>query len=300
MISVNGLTKTYGSRDVVDDVSFGCVEGTVTGLLGPNGAGKSTTLKMILDLAAATRGSATIGGARYKDLAHPGQTVGVSLDASGLHPGRTVQETLRLAARIIQVPRTRADQIMEEVGLGSHRSKLVRKCSLGMRQRLSIGVALLGDPEYIILDEPVNGLDPGGIAWIRQLLRDKAEAGHTVLLSSHLLREVESIADEVVIMNSGRVVVQGILSELIADESGVVVAASDLDQLRQALDKEQITYRKQGADIYASATPEQVGQLALDHRVRLTKLVTATSDRIESMYFESTSREPVAVGKAVE
>ena len=238
------ISKRYGSRSVVDGVTFECLTGTVTGLLGPNGAGKSTTLKMLLDLVAPTRGSATVNGIRYKDLPHPGRTVGVSLDASGLHPGRTIQETLRLTAKIIGVPRGRADEVMEEVRLGSDGKKLVSKCSLGMRQRLSIGIAILGDPEYLVLDEPVNGLDPGGIAWMRELLRRKAAAGHTVLLSSHLLREVESVADRVVIMGSGRVIVQGTLSELIVGETGVLVAASDQEALRRALTREDIAHEK--------------------------------------------------------
>ena len=292
MICVADLTKSYGGRAVVDGVSFDCAPGTITGLLGPNGAGKSTTLKMLLNLVAPTRGSATIGGVRYRDLTHPARTVGVSLDASGLHPGRSVLETVRIAAKTIGVSAVRADQVLELVDIGAERKKAVRNCSLGMKQRLSLGLALLGEPEYLILDEPVNGLDPGGISWIRQLLRQTAAVGHTVLLSSHLLREVDAVADNLVIMNRGRVAVQGSMGQLLAGEAGVLISATNQAALRHALEAAGIAHHKHGVDVYAEATPERVGQLVIDHKVVVTKLVGAVSDRVESLYFDSTSDEP--------
>jgi ABC-2 type transport system ATP-binding protein len=291
LINVIGLTKAYGRRVVVDDVTFTCAPGTVTGFLGPNGAGKTTTLKMLLNLVRPTSGSATIGGVHYRSLPQPGRTVGASLDPDGLHPGRTVLETLRLAAHVMGAAPTRVDAVLGEIGLAGERRKTVRACSLGMRQRLSIGVALLGEPDYLILDEPVNGLDPAGIAWIRELLRRQAAAGSTVLLSSHILREVESIADRLVIMDGGRIVVQGTMADLVEARTGVLVAATDLERLQQALAAAAVAHHDEGTSVYAAATPEQIGQLAIDHRIVLTKLVVASADRIESLYFDSTGRE---------
>ncbi|MEU7656421.1 ATP-binding cassette domain-containing protein [Micromonospora taraxaci] len=290
MISVTDICKDFGGRAAVTDVSFDCVPGTITGLLGPNGAGKSTVLKMLLGLVSPTRGLATIDGVPYRELPNPGRTVGVSLDASGLHPGRTLRGTIRLAASIIGVPTARADEVLAQVGLAPEYGKLVRNCSLGMRQRLSIGLALLGEPRYLILDEPVNGLDPSGMAWIRRLLQQHAEQGHTVLLSSHLLKEVESIADNLVIIDQGRVAARGTLAELIGSEPGVLVSATDAAALRDALDKEGIEHHRQGGDVFARTLAERIGQLALDHGIVVTKLTVASTDRIEQMYFESISR----------
>ncbi|GFJ83091.1 hypothetical protein Phou_072710 [Phytohabitans houttuyneae] len=201
MISVEHLTKRYGTHTAVDDVSFRCETGTVTGFLGPNGAGKSTTMRMICGLTPPTGGAASVDGVPYRRLPNPGRRVGVLLDASAQHPGRTGRETLSLAAHVMGVDRGRVDALLDLVGLDAKAGrKRVRQYSLGMRQRLGLAHALLGDPRVLILDEPANGLDPEGIFWMRGVLRDFADRGGTVLLSSHLLREVEAVADRLVVI----------------------------------------------------------------------------------------------------
>jgi ABC-2 type transport system ATP-binding protein len=218
MIEVENLSKRYGSVAAVTDVSFRCAPGTVTGFVGPNGAGKSTTLRMICGLAEPSSGRATVLSRAYAAIPNPGRHVGVLLDASALHGGRTGEETLNVAALTLGVGRDRVAAVLEEVGLaGQAARKRVRAYSLGMRQRLGLAHALLGEPEVLILDEPANGLDPGGIVWMRRLLRDFADRAGTVLLSSHLLREVEKIADELVVIGGGRVVAHGAADELLVD-----------------------------------------------------------------------------------
>jgi ABC-2 type transport system ATP-binding protein len=218
MIQVENLSKRYGSVAAVSDVSFRCRPGTVTGFVGPNGAGKSTTLRMICGLAAPSSGTATVLGSRYRGIPNPGRRVGVLLDATAQHGGRTGEETLTVAAMTLGVGHDRVATVLEEVGLaGKAARKRVRTYSLGMRQRLGIGHALLGEPEVLILDEPANGLDPEGIVWMRRLLRDFADCAGTVLLSSHLLREVEKIADELVVISDGRIVAHGAADELLVD-----------------------------------------------------------------------------------
>ena len=196
MITVEGLTRKYGSFTAVDNVSFVCQPGRVTGFLGPNGAGKTTTMRVMVGLTPPTAGRVTIGGHLYSDIPNPGRHVGVLLDASAQHAGRTGREILELGARTMGLPATRVDEMLELVSLTPVEAKRrLRNYSLGMRQRLGIAHALLGDPSVLILDEPANGLDPAGIRWMRGLLKGYAERGGTVLLSSHLLHEVEQIAD---------------------------------------------------------------------------------------------------------
>ena len=226
MIRINDLTKRFGGTYAVRDVSFTCEQGSVTGFLGPNGAGKSTTLRMLTGLTPATSGTATIGGRRYGELPNPGRVVGVMLDASAQHPGRTGRETLRLGAALLGMPTRRADELLEYVGLGGAARQRVKDYSLGMRQRLGIASALLGDPVVLVLDGPANGLDPEGIRWMRGLLRDFAAAGGTVLLSSHLLPEVEATADRLVVIGRGEVRANGSLAELLGD-AGVIVRSPD-------------------------------------------------------------------------
>ena len=210
MIDVIRLSKRYGDRLAVDAVSFRCEPGTVTGFLGPNGAGKSTTLRMICGLTAPTSGTALVCGVRYGSLANPGRRVGVLLDATAQHGGRTGREVLTLSARVLAVAATRVDEVLDLVGLSARdAAKRVGGYSLGMRQRLGLAHALLGEPAGLILDEPATGLDPEGIRWLRGLLRGYAERGGTVLLSSHLLAEVERVADRLVVIARGRVVRQG-------------------------------------------------------------------------------------------
>jgi ABC-2 type transport system ATP-binding protein len=217
MIEVNELSKRYGDQVAVDGVSFRCERGTVTGFLGPNGAGKSTTLRMICGLTPPTSGEALVCGVPYRSLANPGRRVGVLLDASAQHAGRTGREVLALSALVLGVGAARVEELLDRVGLaGPAARKRVRGYSLGMRQRLGIAHALLGEPEVLILDEPANGLDPEGIRWMRSLLREHAARGGTVLLSSHLLHEVERTADRLVVITRGRVVAQGTRDELVA------------------------------------------------------------------------------------
>ena len=215
MISITNLSKRYGAVNAVRDVTFACSPGTITGFLGANGAGKSTTLRMLTGLTRPDAGSATIGGKAFTDLRNPARTVGVMLDTSALHVGRTGRATLRVAAMMAGVPTSRADELLEATGLASAASRRVGTYSLGMRQRLGLALALLGSPAVLILDEPANGLDPEGIAWIRGLLREHAARGGTVLLSSHLLAEVQATADRLVIISAGRIVAQGTLQQLL-------------------------------------------------------------------------------------
>jgi ABC-2 type transport system ATP-binding protein len=215
MITATGLTRHYGKLTAVDGVTFSCEPGTITGFLGPNGAGKSTTLRMIAGLARPDAGSATIAGQRYAELPNPARVVGTLLDASAMHSGRTGRATLRIAATVAGVPAKRADELLEAVGLAGAARRRVGTYSLGMRQRLGLAQALIGYPSVLILDEPANGLDPEGIAWIRALLRDFADRGGTVLLSSHMLPEVQAAADHVVVISAGRIVARGALADLL-------------------------------------------------------------------------------------
>ena len=217
MIEFKNLTKTYGDFNAVDDISFEVKPGTVCGFLGPNGAGKSTSMRCLVGLTVPTSGQALVLGQPYRELVAPAAQVGTMLDASALHPGRTGQEILRQGAIALGLPKSRVTEVLELVGLTSKEAKRrVGKYSLGMRQRLGIAHALLGSPSVLILDEPANGLDPAGIRWMRQLLRDFAKHGGAVLLSSHLLHEVQLIADELVMIGHGRIVASGSMQELLA------------------------------------------------------------------------------------
>ena len=210
MITLEHVSKSYGGFTAVDDVSFTALPGRVTGFLGPNGAGKSTSMRIMVGLTLADHGTATIGGHKYADIPNPGRHVGVLLDASAQHAGRTGREVLALSALTMGLPESRVEEMLELVGLSETESRRrVRNYSLGMRQRLGIANALMADPSVLILDEPANGLDPAGIHWMRSLLRGYAQRGGTVLLSSHLLHEVEMIADEMVLIGRGRIVAQG-------------------------------------------------------------------------------------------
>ena len=220
MIETDGLTKQLGGRTVVSDVTFRCEPGTVTGFLGPNGAGKTTTMRMLVGLSEPDSGDARILGGRYRDLPNPGRRVGILLDASAQHAGRRGREALAVSAQTMGVPAQRVDTLLELVGLDETAARRrVGQYSLGMRQRLGFAHALLGDPEVLILDEPANGLDPEGMRWMRGLLRGFADRGGTVLLSSHLLAEVEAVADRMMIIGGGRIQAQGTRAELLT-ESG--------------------------------------------------------------------------------
>ena len=218
MITFRHLTKRYGDVLAVDDISFTVEAGSITGFLGPNGAGKSTAMRCLTGLAFPTEGEALINGRRYRDIPNPSAQVGVLLDASAQHPGRTGRETLRSAATVMGAPRSRVDEVIKLAGLTAKEArKRVATYSLGMRQRLGIAQAFLGSPRVLILDEPANGLDPQGIHWMRTVLRRFADAGGTVLLSSHLLHEVQQVADRIVMIGHGRILTEGSIDDLTAD-----------------------------------------------------------------------------------
>jgi ABC-2 type transport system ATP-binding protein len=226
-IDVRGLTKKYGGL-VVDDISFTAEPGRVTGFLGPNGAGKTTTLRMLLGLVEPSAGSAEIGGTRYADLEQPVLRVGAVLEASGAHEGRTGRDHLRVLCRAAGLPMSRADEVLATVGLARVGGRRVRAYSLGLRQRLGIAAALLGDPQVLVLDEPGNGLDPAGIRWIRTFARSLAASGRTVLVSSHQLAEVEQLADDLVVIAAGRVVASGPLESVVGSHAGLEDAFLEL------------------------------------------------------------------------
>ena len=276
MITVEGVTRKYGDFTAVNDVTFTAESGRVTGFLGPNGAGKSTTMRVMVGLTRATSGTVTISGRRYVDLPNPGLEVGVLLDASAQHAGRTGREILTIAQQFMGLPRHRVEEMLEVVSLTqTEASRRVRDYSLGMRQRLGIATALIGDPEVLILDEPANGLDPAGIRWMRDLLRGYADRGGTVLLSSHLLHEIEVIADDIVMIGNGRIVAQGTKSELL-HAPGSVVRSADLRSLQRALGELGITasVSEDGA-LRTDVDPPLVGKVALEAGVALTELRTA-------------------------
>jgi ABC-2 type transport system ATP-binding protein len=292
MIIVDHLTKTYGAFTAVDDVSFACRPGTVTGFLGPNGAGKTTTMRVMTGLTPATSGQVTIGGLRYHDIPNPGRHVGVLLDASAQHAGRTGREVLVLGAMTMGLPKSRVDEMLALVGLTDAESgRRVRNYSLGMRQRLGIAHALLGDPEVLVLDEPANGLDPAGIRWMRGLLGSYADRGGTVLLSSHLLHEVEQIADEMILIGHGRIVARGDRKSLLAGATPSAVSlVTSLDNtaLSAALAERGHQVEAAGDGLKVNAGPEEVGRAALDAGVVLVDL-RAAGGGLEDLFLELTS-----------
>jgi ABC-2 type transport system ATP-binding protein len=290
MIESEGLTKRFGGRTVLHDVSFRCDPGTVTGFLGPNGAGKTTTMRLLCGLSRPDAGRATVLGGPYQDLPNPGRRVGILLDAGAQHGGRRGREALAVSAQLIGVDEQRVDALIERVGLDHHAArKRVKQYSLGMRQRLGIAHALLGEPEVLILDEPANGLDPEGMRWMRELLRDFADRGGTVLLSSHLLREVEAVADQLVIIGGGRVVAQGSRAELLAG-AGTLVGAPDEAALVAALDAAGLAVRAaDGGGFLVDAQPEEVGRAALAGGVALSRLGPSESAGLEQLFFDLTA-----------
>ncbi len=289
MITVENLTKRYGTFTAVDDISFTARPGTVTGFLGPNGAGKSTAMRMMTALTPPTSGRATILGRDYKSLPNPARHVGVMLDAAAQHPGRTGKEVLHLIGMQIGASRARVEQSLQLVGLTDAESKRrVRNYSLGMRQRLGLAGALMGDPQVLILDEPANGLDPQGIHWMRQLLRAYADQGGTVLLSSHLLHEVQIIADELVMIGRGKIVAQGSKAELLG-ASGTRVASLDNAALAAALRRRDLEVSADASGLVVRAEAETVGRIALDAGVVLTDLRSSSAEGLEEMFLALTA-----------
>jgi ABC-2 type transport system ATP-binding protein len=294
MITATSLTKNYGKARVVSDVSLHCEPGTITGFLGPNGAGKSTTLKMIVGLTRPDHGTSTVGGLPFVALPNPTRVVGTLLDPSAMHPGRTGRATLSIAARMAGVPIDRVEQLLDRVGLADAADRRVGGYSLGMRQRLGIAQTLVGDPQVLILDEPANGLDPEGIAWMRGLLRDFADRGGTVLLSSHLLHEVQATVDHLVVISQGAIVAAGRLQDLLASTS-LLVRTPDTEALAGALHAAGISYLS-GPDqtftvdmVAGRVTLETVARVAFNERVMLTELRASDSSGLEQLFFSLTA-----------
>jgi ABC-2 type transport system ATP-binding protein len=291
MITLQSLTKKYGRRTVVDNISFTAHHGRVTGFLGPNGAGKSVSMRMMVGLTQPTSGNVTFAGRRFADLANPGMEVGVMLDASAQHAGRSGREILTLAQQTTGVPARRVSELIRLVGLTeAEADRRVGSYSLGMRQRLGLAVALVAEPSVLILDEPANGLDPAGIRWMRDLLRDFADRGGTVLLSSHLLHEIQIIADDIVMIGNGRIVCQGSKAELLQGAGTVVrTRESDMDKLEQALRTAGVaTNRQAEGGLHADAPPDAVGSVALRAALALTELRVADGG-LEELFLHLTA-----------
>jgi ABC-2 type transport system ATP-binding protein len=273
-IRFQGVSKHFGQVQAVNDLSFTVEPGRVTGFLGPNGAGKTTSLRMLLGLVRPTSGSATFGGTAYRDLDRPLATVGAALEAASFHPGRSARNHLKVYAQAAGLPAARVDRTLEQVGLAEYADRRVGGYSLGMRQRLGLANALLGDPGVLVLDEPVNGLDPEGIRWIRGFLREMAEEGRTVLVSSHLLSEVQQSVDDVVILAKGRLVHRGTLASLGAESMvRTTVDSPDRATLRAALAATALTYEETPAGlVVADADATEVGRVAHLAHVQLSEL----------------------------
>ncbi len=291
MISISHLTKRYGHTTAVDDLEFDVQPGVVTGFLGPNGSGKSTTMRIIMGLDAPTAGRATINGQRYGDLKAPLHEVGALLDAGAVHPGRSARNHLRALAASNRIPASRVDEVLEFVGIASVANKKIGGFSLGMAQRLGIAAALLGDPPVLLFDEPVNGLDPEGIRWIREFFRSLAQEGRTVFVSSHLMSEMAVSADHIIVIGRGHLITQGSIDELTASIGGtVVVRSADNERLRTALERDGATVdvtndqtlRVSGRDA------ERVGTIALAIGVALFEL-TPRRASLEDVFMDLTA-----------
>ncbi|WP_426510288.1 ABC transporter ATP-binding protein [Dactylosporangium sp. McL0621] len=291
-IVVSGLTKQYRNVRAVDNLSFVVEPGRVTGFLGPNGAGKTTTLRMMLNLVTPTAGTATIGGHRYADVAEPLQLVGAILEASAAHKGRTARNHLRCVAAAGGFPNSRVDEVLELVGLTTAAKRKFRGYSLGMKQRLGIAQALLGNPQVLVLDEPANGLDPEGIRWMRGLLQGLAQQGRTVLVSSHLLSEMEVLADDVVIIAAGKLVTQGPVDQIIGQGSTQVTVRVRTPNIQELVTAVRgaggaVNPNGNGAHLITGLDAPAVGKLALQAGVELHELVAERPD-LEHVFLELT------------
>ena len=292
-VEIRDLRKHFGAIRAVDGLSFEVEAGRVTGFLGPNGAGKSTTLRALLGLIHPTTGSATFDGKRYGELERPSVQVGAVLEDTAFHPGRTARNHLRVLAAAGRHPLSRVDEVLAAVGLDRDADRRVKGYSMGMRQRLAIAAALLGDPQVLILDEPTNGLDPPGISWMRSLLRSQAEAGRAVLVSSHLLAEVAQSVDDVVVISNGALRGKGTLEEVLGRGEGAAteVRSPDAERLAGALEGQGFRVERH-ADrlVVAGAAPEQVGELAAAERIVLHGLA-ARSRSLEDAFLSLTGSE---------
>lgn len=278
-LKIEHLSKSFGAVRAVNDLTFTVEPGRVTGFLGPNGAGKTTTLRILLGLITPTDGHALIGNKKYGEITHPLKVVGSHLESTSFHPGRSGRDHMRIMAAGGGLPPTRIDMLLDLVGLTKTAGRRVGTYSLGMRQRLGLAAALLGDPDVLILDEPANGLDPEGIRWLRSFLRHLASDGRTVFLSTHLLGEIQQMADDVVIINRGRLVTAGPVKELENQVGGeVVVGSPDRDLLARALTTARLEYIEEGGFFRVKgSTSAEVGHLALAAGLPLTHLVEETT-----------------------
>jgi len=293
-IAVERLTKRYGETLAVDDLSFTVQAGRVTGFLGPNGSGKSTTMRALLGLINPTSGQALVLGRPFAELADPARTVGASLDASDVHPSRTGRSHLRTLSAAAGLPNSRVDEVLEMTELTPARDRRVKGYSMGMRQRLALAAALLGDPKILMLDEPANGLDPQGMRWLRDILVALAAEGRAVLISSHVLSEVEQTVDSVVVIGAGRLVMQGSLQDLVAgDQRPALVRSPKRDELRELLEAAGATAtldRNADTMLVHHASLEQIGLLAAENRIpvfELTRVVSTLEDRFLELTGES-------------
>jgi ABC-2 type transport system ATP-binding protein len=292
-IKVAGLTKRFGETVAVDGLSFSVAAGRIVGFLGPNGAGKTTTMRVLLGLVRPTEGSATIDGRRYSELEHPAQTVGALLDGDDLHAGRSGRNHLRVLARAAGVAPARVEELLELVELKAAGDRRAGGYSMGMRQRLGLAAALLGDPHVLVLDEPANGLDPQGIRWLRDFLRSLAGEGRAILISSHVLAEISQIADEVVVINHGRSVLQASLADLMAQRSGGMrVAGPDVARLADLLrsDGAEVQPAADDAIVVVGRTGEQIGRVIAEQRIVVSELA-AFGESLEDVFFELTGAE---------
>jgi ABC-2 type transport system ATP-binding protein len=287
-IDVVGLTKHFGETVALDDLTFSVRPGVVTGFLGPNGAGKTTTLRCLLGLVTPTSGTATIDGRYYRDLDHPVRVAGSALEASDFHPGRTARAHLQVLALAAGIETARADALLAQVGLSDAATRRVGGFSLGMRQRLALAQALLGDPPVLILDEPANGLDPAGIAWLRGFLRALAAEGRTILVSSHVLSEVKQTVDDVVVITRGRLVRQGALADLDSGPSAVLVRTPSPELLRDSLPGDHVETLPDGRLRVRARTPQEVGRLAFAAGIELHELSPEASD-LEQVFLAMTA-----------
>ncbi len=290
MIEARGLTKSYGTKAVVDDLSFTVEPGVVTGFLGPNGAGKSTTMRMIVGLDAPSAGRVTVGGRAYASYRAPLREVGALLDPGALHAGRTARDHLRALAATNGIGRGRVEEVLELVGLGDVAGRRAGEFSLGMRQRLGIATALLGDPGVLILDEPVNGLDPEGVLWIRTLLTDLAAQGRTVLLSSHLMSEMALTAENLIVIGQGRLIREVSVADFIGEASAsVLVRGADPDGLRALVDGHDATFaeRSPGRLEISGMSSEEIGYRASEAGIVLFEL-TPVRPSLEAAYMALT------------
>ena len=287
-LAFEGICKSYGGRRVVDDLSFMVQPGTVVGFVGPNGAGKTTSLRMLLGVVAPDDGHATIGGVPYAALPHPAATVGAALESQGFYPGRSARQQLRIAARAAGRPGAATDDLLERVGLAAAADRRAGEYSLGMRGRLALACALVGEPAALVLDEPTTGLDRDGVQWLWQLLRAEAARGCAILVSSHALHELETVADAVAILVRGRLVAFGPAAVLGGHGGATRVRCADADRLAAALTGAGIGVRRVGRDeLIAETDTARVGSIALERGVAVTGLSDAGAD-LGALYDELT------------